>query len=334
MPEPFKRAIPPVPASPRRHRLALSSVTIVAALAFVACSGTPSVSTAPTASTPAASSAETSTAPTESAPAASASVAPSASATSDGVQNLEITATDFAFQVPASIPAGPTRITLVNAGKEEHQAQIAGINAGSTFEDLTAALQGPDQSAALALVTLAGGPTGVQPGQSRSTTSNLKPGQYVFLCFVSGADGIPHLAKGMIARMEVTEPASTGTVPTGDATLTLQDFSFVGLDTLTAGPHQVSVTNNGPQPHEATIVKLADGVKASDLPAMFKSTEAPSGPPPFTTAGGVAGIAPGETVNMEVDLPAGNYAFLCFVPDPASGAPHAALGMIGALTIP
>ena len=42
----------------------------------------------------------------------------------------------------------------------------------------------------------------------------------------------------------------------------------------------------------------------------------------------------GETVSMEVDLPAGNYAFLCFIPDPASGAPHAALGMIGALTIP
>jgi plastocyanin len=38
-------------------------------------------------------------------------------------------------------------------------------------------------------------------------------------------------------------------------------------------------------------------------------------------------------VSMDVDLPAGNYAFICFVPDPTSGAPHAALGMIGALTV-
>ena len=308
--QPNRAAIGDTASRPRRNLWSVSAMTIVAALAFVACTGTPSASTAATA-TP--------------------SSAPSASGA--GVQELEIKGTDFAFQAPPSIPAGATRITLSNAGKEEHQAQIAGINAGSTFQDLTAALQGPDESAALALVTLAGGPTGVQPGESRATTSILKAGQYVFLCFIRGADGIPHLAKGMIAPIEVTEPASAGTVPAGDASLTLQDFAFVGLETLSAGPHQVSVTNKGPQPHEATIVKLADGVKASDLAAMFTSAEAPSGPPPFTTAGGVAGIAPGETISMDVDLPAGNYAYLCFIPDPASGAPHAALGMIGALTI-
>lgn len=308
--QPDRAPIRAIPASPRQHLRSVSAMTIVATLAFVACTGTPSASTAPSAA------------------ASSAPSAPSAA-----VQEVEIKGTEYAFQAPPSISAGPTRITLSNAGKEEHQAQIAGINAGSTFEDLTAALQGPDESAALALVTLAGGPTGVQPGESRATTSSLKAGEYVFLCFIQGADGIPHLAKGMIAPIKVTEPASTGTMPTGDASLTLQDFAFAGLETLSVGPHQVSVTNKGPQPHEATIVKLADGVEAADLAAMFTSTEAPTGPPPFTTAGGVAGIAPGETISMDVDLPAGNYAYLCFVPDPASGAPHAALGMIGALTI-
>ena len=57
------------------------------------------------------------------------------------------------------------------------------------------------------MLTLSGGPTGVQPGTSRSTTGNLAPGNYVFLCFVQTADGVPHLAKGMIAPIEVTEPA-------------------------------------------------------------------------------------------------------------------------------
>jgi hypothetical protein len=36
---------------------------------------------------------------------------------------------------------------------------------------------------------------------------------------------------------------------------------------------------------------------------------------------------------MDVDLPAGNYAYICFVPDPATGKPHAQLGMVGALTV-
>ncbi len=222
---------------------------------------------------------------------------------------------------------------MTNAGKEEHQAQLAGLVAGKTFADLTAALQGPDESAALALVALSGGPTGVQPGASGTTTSVLQPGQYVFLCFVRAADGVPHFAKGMIKPIEVTEAASTGALPASDAELALQDFAFVGLETISAGPHVVKVTNNGPQAHEATIVKLAEGVEVADLIPMFSSTEPPTGAPPFTSAGGVAGIKPGDTVNMDVDLQPGKYAYLCFVPDPASGAPHAALGMVGALTV-
>jgi plastocyanin len=265
------------------------------------------------------------------APSPAASGAASAPAAGT-VQDLAVTGKEFAFDMPATIPAGPTRITLTNAGQEEHQAQVAKLADGKTLTDLTAALA-ENEASALALVTLSGGPTGVQPGTAGSTTTNLAPGNYVFLCFVSGADGIPHLAKGMIAPLQVTEPAVTADVPSGDAAVTLQDFAFVGLDKLSTGPHTVTVKNAGPQPHEATIVKLADGVAAGDLVAMFTSTTAPAGPPPFTTAGGVAGIAVGDTVTMDVDLPAGNYAFVCFVPDAKTGAPHAALGMIAPLTI-
>ncbi len=265
------------------------------------------------------------------APSEAPSQAPS-EAPAGTVQDLAVEGADFKFHAPASIPAGLTKITLTNVGQEEHQAQVAKLADGKTLADLTAALQG-DEAAALALIELAGGPTGVQPGAAGSTTANLEPGAYVFLCFVQSADGVPHLAKGMVAPIDVTEPAVTAEVPAGDTAVTLQDFAFVGLDTLSTGPHTVTVTNAGPQPHEATIVKLADGVQATDLLAMFQSTAAPSGPPPFTSVGGVAGVAVGSTITMDVDLPAGNYAFLCFVPDPASGAPHAALGMIGALKV-
>jgi len=295
------------PRASARWAAAALSVGLVVSLA--ACSGTTGASTAP-----------------------SAASAPASAAAGGTVQDLAVTGKDFAFELPASIPAGLTKITLTNAGKEEHQAQVAKLADGKTLTDLTAAIA-ENEASALALVTLSGGPTGVQPGASGATTSNLTPGNYVFLCFVSGADGIPHLAKGMIAPLEVTGTAVTADVPAGDASVKLQDFAFVGLDKLSAGKHTVTVTNAGPQPHEATIVKLADGVTAADLPAMFAATTPPSGPPPFTTAGGVAGVAVGTTITMDVDLPAGNYAFLCFVPDAKTGAPHAALGMIAPLTI-
>ncbi len=264
-------------------------------------------------------------------PGASTPANPSASA--GAVQDLAVTGKEYAFEAPASVPAGPTRVTLTNAGKEEHQVQVAKIADGKTFADLTEALKGPNESAALALVSLNGGPTGVVPGATGSTTVALTPGQYVFLCFVQTADGVPHFAKGMIAPLEVKEPASTAALPAGDAALTLQDFAFVGLDTLTPGQHQIAVTNKGPQSHEATIVKLADGVTAPQLLEAFTSSAPPAGPPPFTSAGGIAGVAPDGTAIIDVDLPAGNYAYICFVPDPGTGKPHAALGMIGALTV-
>ena len=66
---------------------------------------------------------------------------------------------------------------------------------------------------------------------------------------------------------------------------------------------------------------------------MATASPAPSGPPPWTDVGGLTGIAAGTTVNMDVDLPAGDYAFICFIPDPATGKAHFELGMLGALTV-
>lgn len=297
-----------------------------AALLAAACAGAPGAS-------PSASDVPT-VAPETSAP---ASVEPSASASASaaaGAAALEVVATEYAFAMPQTVAAGPTEITVRNDGQEDHQAQVARLNTGVTIDQFNAELQNPDPSAALGLVTLVGGPTGVAPGESVTTGSDLEPGPHVFLCFLSGEDGVPHLAKGQIAVLEVTEPAADGALPEGEMELTLQDFAFVGVDTLTAGQHTLTVTNDGPQPHEATIVKLADGVTVDALRGMFTATEPPpDGPPPFTSAGGIAGIAADMTATLDVDLEAGEYAWICFIPDPATGKAHAALGMIGGLTV-
>jgi plastocyanin len=311
---------------PRRARASILAVAGAAMLIATACSGTPSASgsAAPTAS--AAPSSAASAAPSSS---GAASVAPSAAAGN----TLAVEAKDFSYGLPASAQAGATHVTLTNTGKEVHQAQIARIKTGSTMADLTAALQNPDPSAAIKLLTFVGGPTSLPAGGAGSVDLKLEAGTHVFLCFIAGADKIPHIAKGMVAPLEVKEPATAGDLPAGDAKLALQDFAFVGLDTLTAGKHTVSVTNNGPQPHEATIVKLNDGVTVPDVIAAMNATTPPAGPPPWSDVGGIAAIAPASTATMDVDLVAGTYAYICFVPDPATGKAHAALGMVGALTV-
>jgi plastocyanin len=311
----------------RLPTLAVRGLVIVSALAFVACS--PAASSAPSATSTVVPASEAPASPSE----APASEAPSAEPSAAALQEFAITGTDYAFEMPATIPAGLTSITLTNEGKEEHQAQVAGINEGSTFEDLTAALQGNNEVEALGMLTLSGGPTGVVPGDSGTTAGNLPPGQYAILCFVRSPDGVPHFAKGMIAPFEVTGTASSEELPAGDAEMTLQDFAFVGLNELDAGEHTISVANTGPQPHEATLVELAEGVEIGDLIPMFTSTDPPTGAPPFTSVGGITAIMPNTSATIDVDVEPGNYAWLCFVPDPASGQPHVVLGMIGALTV-
>lgn len=318
---------------PRSSTGPIVAVLIVAAIALIAIllllprNGQPGASSSPS---PSASAEPSESSSSEASGSPSQEASPSASASGG---ELRIEAKDFSFSAPAEIPAGVTKIIVTNTGQEEHQAQVARIADGKTFEDLTAALQQPDPAAALTLLTLAGGPTGVVPGGTGSTTSNLVPGTYAFLCFVASPDGVPHLAKGMVSQLAVTGTAADTPLPGGDAEVALKDFEFAGPTTLTPGEHVVTVTNDGPQPHEATLVKLNEGVTVEQVAQAFTSTEPPSGPPPWTSAGGIAGIAPGTTASMDLDVEAGEYAFICFVPDPASGAPHAALGMVGGLTV-
>jgi plastocyanin len=318
-----------------RSATALFSLSVGVLLTAAACSGTPAATAGATTAATAPPSA--SAAAPSSSPAASGSAQPSGSAGAGTGSTLALQAQDYSYTGPATTEAGVTTVTLQNTGKETHQAQLVRINDDKAFSDLTTALATGDPTAALAMVTVSGGPTAVPAGQTGETTQNLAPGNYAFLCFISGADGIPHVAKGMIAPLTVTGTASTDTVPAGDASVTAKDFSFEVAGPVAAGEHTFTFTNNGPQPHEAGIVKLTGGMTVDQLKGMFTASPAPSGqepqgPPPFEDYGGIGAIAPGTTASLKVNLEAGQqYAFICFVPDPASGKAHAELGMIAAI---
>src|SRR3954468_7519700 len=104
--------------------------------------------------------------------------------TTGGGSTFSLDAKEYGFQGPASATAGVTTISLRNTGKEEHQAQLVKLNEGKSFSDLTAALAGGSPAAALAIMSLSGGPTGVEPGPTGEATENLAPGNYAFLCFI------------------------------------------------------------------------------------------------------------------------------------------------------
>lgn len=243
------------------------------------------------------------------------------------IPTIDVDTADFAFHgIPEIMEAGWVNMRFTNSGDEPHHAQFVKLNEGVTPEELNVALENPDPSAAFALVTLAGGPGAITNGQEMNVALNLEEGTYMALCFIGGEDGVPHMAKGMLHTFEVTAgEGHAHSAPTADLTLDMHDFGFEIPTDLKAGPVSMEVVNSGEQPHELVLIKLQDGKTLADAEAWMQAED---GPPPGDMAGGVMVMGGGQTSFVTMDLEAGNYIAICFIPDPASGQPHFLMGMI------
>ncbi|HEX4904625.1 MAG TPA: hypothetical protein VFU93_04180 [Acidimicrobiales bacterium] len=243
---------------------------------------------------------------------------------------IAVTGKEYAYDADVEgITAGPISVTLDNEGEEEHQVSIVRLKPGKTQADFAAL--GADVSQFDEVLETFGGPNAVAPGESNSSLQVLEPGDYFFACFIPAPDGQPHAAKGMVLPLTVGEAeGEVAELPEEEQSLALQDYAFgFGDDALLeAGAYTVS--NKGPQAHEVAIYAPAEGSDAQDVVDYF-GNPTPSGPPPATSAGGIGPIDPGRTVNIELE--AGEYVFVCFIPDAADGAPHFTKGMIQVVTV-
>jgi hypothetical protein len=113
--------------------------------------------------------------------------------------------------------------------------------------------------------------------------------------------------------------------PKADGIVKLLDFSYVLPAEIKAGQQIWQVINEGQQPHEIMIIKLAQGKSMDDIQAFM---QAPQGAPPFSQLGGFQAIDPGASGWLNLDLTPGEYVAICHIPDPATGHAHSELGMV------
>lgn len=259
-----------------------------------------------------------------------AACAPAAEEAPAAPQAVTITTTDFAFAAPDTIAPGMTTITLTNAGAQPHHIIMARLDEGKTVDDLVADFNANPTSVPV-YATWHGANSTVMPGSSSTTTINLPAGTYALLCFVPDpADGAPHFAKGMARTIIATGEPNTAPAPAATAELRLSDFAFTG--DLAAGEQVVRVVNDGPQVHEVELVRLNDGATMDDYMAAMQA--GPGAEPPGAPAGGTGALSVGLENYWHLNLAPGNYLMVCFVPDPADGAPHVMKGMVKAFTVP
>jgi hypothetical protein len=244
-------------------------------------------------------------------------------ATPAGPNVVNVVAKEYRYEMPDSIPAGPTLFHLTDEGSELHHMTLVKLEDGKTLADLATLPPGPMPSWAVFM----GGPNAPMPhgGQSWDVV-DLSPGNYAVICLVPGQDGKLHMTKGMRKALTVTASSEARAMPASDLTLTLADYRFVFSRPVTAGKHAIRVVNNGPQMHEAEIFKLQPGKTGGDV--LMWVGGGFQGPPPGMPVGGAAPETQGRENIMMVDLAPGNYAVLCFMPDAHDGKPHAMHGMI------
>lgn len=252
---------------------------------------------------------------------------------------IKIEAMEYHFTMPAESDAGFSRLVMENTGAVDHHAIFFRINDDATPDDFQSAMMSGDLAALLAVSRSYGGP-GAGPGESGAVVANLDPGMYMVVCVIPDEEGIPHAAHGMVAPLTVSETVGVSEAPTADAVISLADYAFEGLScSISTDKNVWEITNNAEQLHELLILKLAEGVTVDALLAMMEA-EAPAAtpgaeapPPPFILTAGVAPMSMDAVNYLELELEAGSYAAICFVPDIASGAPHFMLGMIAGFEV-
>ena len=240
---------------------------------------------------------------------------------------LRIVARDFAFEAPDTLPAGPARLTFINEGREYHHAQLLRVAADIPFAAIPDSL--PASGALPAWLIPVGGAEGADSlARPVTVLLSLTPGRYFLICRITTAAGEVHYALCMHRPLVVVDGGARGVRSPADTAIVARDYAFAAPDTLVEGPWRIRIRNEGPQEHHAAVARLAAGHTLNDVVMQ------PAGASPvFEVLGGTAGLAVGEENVLELDLPPGQYVYMCFVFDLASKREHYQMGMARLLTV-
>jgi len=98
------------------------------------------------------------------------------------------------------------------------------------------------------------------------------------------------------------------------------DFSFQADSTVSSGPVHVEFFNDSKDfTHEVKIFKADQQAKLDEFLAARRAGHDVSEADFLTVAGGVEDVPPGQSIAVDVNLPAGEYIMACFVQSPIAG---------------
>jgi hypothetical protein len=252
---------------------------------------------------------------------------------------LQFTAADFTG-MQESLEAGRYLVIVHGEPAEEDWAMgpmFVQLPEGVTLDDVLAidpsTLHGPPDWFYDAYVP--GGPNVV--ASTGETTAygviDLLPGEW----FVAGGElSQPPVAFTVTgdAPADAPEPEANVTLTIGEMVIEVTDGAFV------VGQNIVKVENIGAEPHYVELGKVPDGTAAANVDALIMTFTGgiPEAEPldenDFTLVGYSGDQSGGTTqwVTMTIAEP-GTHVAMCWIPDPETMMPHAAMGMYAMIEI-
>lgn len=256
----------------------------------------------------------------------------------EGPPVVDVTARDFAFEAPDTLPPGWTTFRMENVGQQEHFMVLWRLPDGRTFEDYETevgapfdSIMGPyragDWDREQALGTLgellpewyadvepASGVGLLDPGRSGRTTVKLRPGTYVMECYVKTPEGDFHQMLGMLRELTVAGQPRGASPPEADVGMTLSNYSISVDSALDAGQHTVRVeaTENpdGLLTHDVHLARLDSATSVDSVVSWMDWLDAMRAPSAATFVGGVEQMLAGDTAYVQVDVAPGRYLWV------------------------
>jgi hypothetical protein len=110
---------------------------------------------------------------------------------------IEVTATDYAFELDVPTAAGRYSFVMANEGSEPHLLVLAQLEPGATLDEAMAS-EGEEGVATSFESGVAA------PGAETVVTADLGPGDWVLICPIPDAEGTTHVEHGMVREFSVT----------------------------------------------------------------------------------------------------------------------------------
>jgi hypothetical protein len=119
----------------------------------------------------------------------------SAPASARAHADADVTLTDYHVAVRGALAAGDRTVRVTNGASQGHDLEILQILPGHSAADALRWFEHPAREAPAARAI--GGVVAMHPGQQAIVTATLRPGNYLFLCWVPDSAGHPHFLRGM-----------------------------------------------------------------------------------------------------------------------------------------